>query len=157
MTGEEAREVFVRTLEELQDEGLYLGPIPSLEPRKRAKRAPSRPRKKSRRPPACVSSRPSDGLEHEMSRECDPFWRASEMAWKRLAQLQQQDLAQAMHWLRQSQPVAFRQLSDDWLERISRLWASRQLTAFEEALEIWIGLHTEVVKTYQLVRTLQKP
>ena len=156
MTGEQAREVFVRTLEGLRDEGLYLGPIPPLELRKRAKRAPSRPRKKSRRPPACVPSRSSDGLEHEMSRECDPFWRASEMAWKRLRELQQQDLPQAMAWLRQAQPLRYQELTHHWLEYISLLWASREFTAFQKALDTWVGLHVQVVKTYQLVRVVHK-
>ena len=89
-----------------------------------------------------------------MSRELDPFWKISEAAWKRLGELQ--DLGQAMQWLSQSQPVAFRQLTHDWLERIGFLWASRELTAFEEALDTWVVLHTEVCKIYQLVRILQK-
>ncbi len=156
MTGEEAREVFVRTLEELQDEGLYLGPIPPLEPRKRAKRAPSRPRKKSRRPPACVPSRSSDGLEEAMSRDTDSFWQASEAAWKQLRELQQQDLPQAMAWLRQVQPLRYQELTHHWLEYISLLWASREFTAFQKALDTWVGLHVQVVKTYQLVRVVHK-
>ena len=113
-------------------------------------------KKKSRKPPACVPSWPSDGLEEDMSREPDPFWTASQAAWKRLGELQQQDLAQAMHWLRQSQPVAYRQLTHDWLERISFLWASRELTAFQEVLDSWVVRHVEVCKIYQLVRVLHK-
>ncbi len=119
-------------------------------------RVRTRRRKKTCRPPVCVPSRPSDGLEQDMSREPDPFWKASEAAWKRLGELQQQDLPQAMDWLRQSQPVAYRQLTHDWLERIAFLWASRELTAFEEALDTWVVLHVEVCATYKLVRALQK-
>ncbi len=157
MTGEQAHEVFVRTLEGLRDEGLYLGPIPPLEPRKRAKRAPSRPRKKTSRPPASVSSRASDGLEEEMSRDTDPFWQVSEAAWKQLGELQKDSFAEAMEWLRQVQPARYEELTHHWLEYISLLWASREFTAFEKALDSWVGLHVQVVKTYQLVRTLQKP
>ena len=118
--------------------------------------ARTRRRKKTRTPPASVSSRSSDGLEEAMSREPDPFWKASEAAWKRLGELQHQDLPKAMAWLRQSQPVAYRQLTHDWLERISFLWASRELTAFEEALETWVAIHIEVCKSYQLARGLHK-
>ncbi len=157
MTGEQAREVFVRTLEGLRDEGLYLGPIPPLEPLKRAKWTPSRPRKKTSRPPASVSSRASDGLEEEMSRDTDPFWQVSEAAWKQLRELEEHNFGEAMAWLRQVQPLRYQELTHHWLEYISLLWASREFTAFQKALDTWVGLHVQVVKTYQLVRILQKP
>ncbi len=103
-----------------------------------------------------LRARADKSVEQEMSREPDPFWKASEAAWKRLGELQHQDLPKAMTWLRQSQPVAYRQLTHDWLERISFLWASRELTAFEEALETWVVLHVEVCATYKLVHALEK-
>ncbi len=151
------REVLAELYQELKAQG-----APERWEREAAAEETERPmctlaKKKSRKPPACVSSRASDGLEQDMSREPDPFWKASEAASKRLGELQQQDLPQAMDWLRQSQPVAYRKLTHDWLERISFLWASRELTAFEEALETWVVLHVEVCATYKLVRILQKP
>ncbi len=156
MTGEEAREVFVRTLEELQDEGLYLGPIPPLEPRKRAKRAPSRPRKKSLRPTASVSSGAFDDLEHDMKQlTADPFWRAARPAGREIERLPH--LAEAMDWLRGHQPKAHWQLTEFWVERLRGLWESGKLGEFREALDTWVQLHVEVCATYQLVRTLQKP
>ncbi len=114
-------------------------------------------KKKSRKPAACVSSRSSDSLEEDMSRDTDSFWQASEVAWKQLGELQKDNFAEAMEWLRQVQPARYKELTHHWLEYISSLWASRELTAFEKALDSWVGLHVQVVKTYQLVRTLQKP
>lgn len=151
------REVLAELYQELKAQG-----APERWEREAAAEETERPvctlaKKKSRKPPACVPSRPSDGLEQEMSRDTDSFWQASEVAWKQLGKLQHQDLPQALNWLRQSQPVAYRQLTHDWLERISFLWASRELTAFEEALDTWVVLHVEVCATYKLVRVLQKP
>ena len=113
--------------------------------------------KKTRTPPASVSSRSSDGLEEAMSREPDLFWKASEAAWNRLRQLQQHDLAQAMHWLRLHQPKAHWQLTQFWVERLRDLWESGNLPKFQEALSVWVQLHVELSATYQLVRILQKP
>ena len=117
--------------------------------------ARTRRRKKTRRPPASVSTLASDGFEEDMSgEELDPFWTASEAAWKQLGELQ--DLGQAMQLLRQSQPVAYRQLTHDSLGRISFLWASGELTDFQQALDTWVVDHIEVCKTYQLIRLLEK-
>lgn len=101
-----------------------------------------------------LRARAVKSVEEEMSREPDAFWRASEVAWKRLGELQHQDLPKAMAWLRQSQPVAYRQLTQDSLERISFLWGLRELAAFQQALDTWIVGHLEVCKIYQLVRLL---
>ena len=47
--------------------------------------ARTRRKKKTRQPPASVSSLASDGFEEDMSgEELDPFWTASEAAWKQL-------------------------------------------------------------------------
>ncbi len=87
--------------------------------------ARTRRRKKTRTPPASVSSRASDGLEEDMSREePDPFWTASEAAWKRLGKLQHHDLGRAMAWLRQVQPLRYQELTHHWLEYIILLWTS---------------------------------
>lgn len=118
--------------------------------------ARTRRRKKSRTPPASLSSRPSDSLEEDMSRDTDSFWQASEVAWKQLGELQKDNFAEAMEWLRQVQPARYKELTHHWLEYISSLWASRELTAFEKALDSWVGLHVQVVKTYQLVRVVDK-
>lgn len=118
--------------------------------------ARTRRRKKSRTPPASLSSRASDGLEEEMSCDTDPFWQVSEAAWKQLGELQKDSFAEAMEWLRQVQPARYKELTHHWLEYISSLWASREFTAFEKALDSWVGLHVQVVKTYQLVRVVDK-
>ena len=155
MTGEQAREVFVRTLEGLRDEGLYLGPIPPLEPRKRAKRAPSRPRKKTRRPTASVSSRASDGLEQEMKQVTgDPFWQAARLAGREIEKLA--DLGAAMAWLRLHQPKAHWDLTEFWVERLRDLWESGKLREFEKALRIWVMMHAELCKAYQRFRPLER-
>ncbi len=113
-------------------------------------------KKKSRKPAACVSSRACDGLEQDMNREPDPFWKASVAAWKQLGELQKDNFAEAMEWLRQVQPARYEELTHHWLEYISLLWASREFTAFQKALDTWVGLHVQVVKTYQLVRVVDK-
>ncbi len=91
-----------------------------------------------------------------MSRDTDSFWQASEVAWKQLGELQKDNFSEAMEWLRQVQPARYKELTHHWLEYISSLWASRELTAFEKALDSWVGLHVQVVKTYQLVRVVDK-
>ncbi len=116
--------------------------------------ARTRRRKKTRKPPACVSSRSSDSLEEDMSRDTDSFWQASEVAWKQLGELQKDNFAEAMEWLRQVQPARYKELTHHWLEYISLLWASGEFTAFEKALDSWVGLHVQVVETYQLVRVV---
>ena len=92
-----------------------------------------------------------------MSRDTDSFWQASEAAWKQLRELEEHNFGEAMAWLRQVQPLRYQELTHHWLEYISLLWASREFTAFQKALNTWVGLHVQVVKTYQLVRILQKP
>ncbi len=110
------REVLAELYQELKAQG-----APERWEREAAAEETERPmctlaKKKSRKPPACVSSRASDGLEQDMSREPDPFWKASEAASKRLGELQQQDLPQAMAWLRQVQPLRYQELTHHWLE-----------------------------------------
>ncbi len=116
--------------------------------------ARTRRRKKSRTPPASLSSRPSDGLEEEMKLTADPFWQAARPAGREIERLP--DLAEAMDWLRGHQPKAHWQLTEFWVERLRELWESGKLREFKEALQVWVGLHVEVCATYQLVRPLQK-
>ncbi len=118
--------------------------------------ARSRRRKKTRTPPASVSSRPSDDLEHDMKQLTrDPFWQAARPAGREIEKLPH--LAEAVAWLRQSQPKAHWQLTEFWVERLRDLWEAGKLREFQKALRVWVQLHVEVCAMYELVRTLQKP
>ena len=91
-----------------------------------------------------------------MSRDTDAFWQASEVAWKQLGELQKDNFAEAMAWLRQSQPKAHWQLTEFWVERLRDLWEAGNLREFQNALRVWVQLHVEVCAMYELVRALQK-
>ncbi len=106
-----------------------------------------RRRKKSRKPPASVSSGASDDLEHDMKQfSRDPFWEAGRLACRQIENLPY--LAEALDWLRRHQPKAHWQLSEFWVERLRDLWESGKLREFQEALRVWVQLHVEVCATY---------
>lgn len=118
--------------------------------------ARTRRRKKTRTPPASVSSRPSDDLEDDMKElAADPFWVAAGPAGREIGKLAH--LGEAMAWLRLHQPKVHWELTEFWVERLRDLWESGNLPKFQEALSVWVQLHVELSATYQLVRTLQKP
>ena len=102
-----------------------------------------------------LRARADRSLEQEMKQLTrDPFWLAARPAGRKIERLPH--LAAAMNWLRESQPVAYRQLTQFWLERVRDLWESGKLPEFQEALQVWVGLHIEVCATYKLVRALEK-
>ncbi len=132
--------------------------------------------KKTRRPPARVSDRKRArrdalqqhnlamrnylrtrnirSLEQEMKLSADPFWQAARPAGIKIENLPH--LAEALDWLRRHQPKAHWQLTEFWVERLRDLWESGKLREFQEALQVWVGLHAENCAVYQLVRPLQK-
>ena len=104
-------------------------------------------KKKSRKPPASVSSRPSDDLEDDMKQlAADPFWVAARPAGREIEKLA--DLAAAMAWLRLHQPKAHWQLTEFWPERLRDLWEAGKLREFQEALRVWVQVHVEVCAIY---------
>ena len=117
--------------------------------------ARTRRRKKTRTPSASVSSGASDDLEHDVKQlTADLFWQAARPAGRKIEKLPH--LGEAMQWLRHSQPKAHWQLTEFWVERLRDLWENGNLREFQEALQVWVGLHAEICAVYQLVRPLQK-
>ena len=76
----------------------------------------------------------------------DPFWRAARPAGREIERLPH--LAEALAWLRFHQPKAHWQLTEFWVERLRDLWENGNLPQFQEALRVWVQLHTEVCATY---------
>jgi hypothetical protein len=101
-----------------------------------------------------LRARADRSLEEEMKLTADPFWQAARPAGREIERLAH--LGEAMAWLRQSQPKAHWQLTEFWIERLRELWESGKLREFQEALQVWVGLHAENCAVYQLVRPLQK-
>ena len=98
-----------------------------------------------------LRARADRSLEQEMKQlTADPFWRAARPAGRQIERLPH--LAEALAWLRFHQPKAHWQLTEFWVERLRDLWESGDLREFQGALQVWVGLHVEVVATYMAAR-----
>ncbi len=89
-----------------------------------------------------------------MKLTADPFLQAARPAGRKIESLPH--LAEALAWLRFHQPTAHWKITEFWVECVRDLWESGNLREFQEALRVWVQLHTELVATYKLVRALHK-